>query len=241
MNYSSPSSMLLRAFAGLLLLTSMACNKKVPGELPCGCEPDPAVHKKGNGSQKLAICGTLSLPIDSTLSPAALVIAFLGQEPFGNYDIPELGPTKTMPFFSSSALQIESVGWRFSVSGSIKDLKGNLLVQIMDNKWYVYTNNVGKYNYDARGLEVFDKQGHISLSIDSKPSTMLRTSINVQGVVPMADNTVALYEIDRYFYPFNYGTPELNAVFEQYYQEWPIQPLFRYTGPNWQHARVSAG
>ena len=235
MKYTSPSSMLLRMLSSLLLLASMACNKKLPVGLPCGCEPVSAVYTKGNSSQKLAICGTLNLPIDSTLPPSDLVIAYLGQEPVGNYDIPELGPTKILPFFSSSALQIESVSWHFSVGASIKDLKGNLLVQMMDNKWYVNINNVGKYNYDATGLEVFDKQGHISLSIDSKAPS----SINIQGVIPMADNTVALYEMDRYFLPFNYGTPALDSVFELYYHQWPIQPLFRYTGPNWQHARLS--
>jgi hypothetical protein len=229
----------LQACYYLLLLASIACNKKLPGELPWGCDPEQAVYTKGNSSQKLAICGTLNLPIDFTLSPAALVIAYLGQEPFGNYDIPELGPTKIAPFFSSSALQIESVGWHFSVSASIKDLKGNLLVQIMDNKWYVNTKNVGKYNYDAKGLEVYDKLGHIYLSIDSSPPTTYRTSVNIEGVIPMADNTVALYEIDRFFLPFPYGTPALDSVLEQYYQQWPIQPLFRYTGPNWQHARLS--
>jgi hypothetical protein len=236
MKYSSPSSMLLRTLTSLLLLASISCNKKLPGELPCGCDPEQAVYTKGNSSQKLAICGTLNLPIDSTLSPADLVIAYLGQEPVGDYDIPELGSTKTLPFFNSSALQIESVGWHFSVSASIKDLKGNLLIQIMDNKWYVNTKNVGKYNYDAKGLEVYDKLGHISLSIDSKGPS----SVNIEGVIPMADNTVALYEIDRFFLPFPYGTPALDSVFEQYYQQWPIQPLFRYTGPNWQHARLSA-
>jgi hypothetical protein len=240
MKYTSPSSMLLRTLTSLLLLASMACNKKLPVGLPCGCEPEAAVYTKGNSSQKLASCGILNLPIDSTLSPAALVIAYLGQEPVGDYDIPELGSTKTLPFFSSSALQIESVGWHFSVSASINDLKGNVLVQIMDNKWYVNTDNVGKYNYDAKGLEVYDKQGHISLSIDSKPPTTYTTSVNIEGVIPMADNTVALYEIDRFFLPFPYGTPALDSVFEQYYQQWPIQPLFRYTGPNWQHARLSA-
>ena len=231
----------LRMSAGLLLFAFMACNKKLPVESPCGCEPDAAVYYKENISQKLAVCGTLDLPIDSTLTPAALVVAYLGIQPFGNYDIPELVFNPNLPFFSSSAIQIVAAGWRFSVNASIKDLKGNLLVQIMDNKWYVYTDHVGKYNYDAKGLEIFDKQGHISLSIDSKPSTRLLTSMTVQGVIPIGNNSVEFYNSNMYFPPFSYGTPELDAVFEQYYQAYPIQPLFRYTGPNWQHARISAG
>ena len=241
MKHPSPVHTLLRAFAGLLLLASIACNKKLPGELLCGCEPDHAADKKGNSSHRLAVCGTLDLPIDSTLTNAAIVSAYLGQVPWGTYDIPELGPTRTLGFFGSSAMEITSIGWHFNISATVKDLKGNLLVQIMDNKWFVYINNVGKYNYDDKGLEVFDKQGHISLSVDSKPPNSLSTSMTVEGIVPLADSTVAYYNSNRVVLPFPYGTPEENAFIDLYYQTFPIQPLFRYTGPNWQHARVTPG
>ena len=162
-----PSSItLLRAFAGFLLLGSLAC-KKLPNELPCGCDPNPPMYKKGAGPQKLAVCGTLTLPIDTTINYGIDIIVFVGIYN-AHETIPELKIHDSTNFFNDQFMQINSVHWDFSVNATIKDLYGNTLLQMMDNKWYVYSNNVGKYNYDAKGLELFDKQGHIAFSIDSR-------------------------------------------------------------------------
>jgi hypothetical protein len=234
------STPILRVFVVLLLLSSVAC-KKLPGELPCECDTNPPVYKKGGGPQKLAVCGTLNLPIDTTLNYWFDIIVFVGDYN-AHETIPELKLRDSTNFFNEPFMQINAVHWDFSVNATIKDLYGNALLQMMDSKWYVYTNNVGKYNYDAKGLEIFDKQGHIAFSIDSKnpPKDMFNSSLTVQGLFPLPDGTFLFAEtIDRNLpLYFSIATPEQKAEFDTAYSHFPIQPLFRYTGPNWQHARL---
>ena len=115
------SSLTLRTFAGLLLLSTMAC-KKLPDELPCGCEPDPPVYKKGGPSQPLAVCGTLRLFIDSTQSPGAFELAFLGSVQLGLYNFAELGLNATLRWGGNERLQVSSIGFRFSIDGAVTDL-----------------------------------------------------------------------------------------------------------------------
>src|SRR5690349_19280465 len=86
MPHTSPST--LRILASLLLLSSVAC-KKLPNELPCGCDPNPPVYKKGSGPQKLAPCGTLNLPIDTTINYGIDIIVFVGLDN-AHETIPEL-------------------------------------------------------------------------------------------------------------------------------------------------------
>jgi len=238
------STPILRVFAGLLLLSSVAC-KKLPGELPCECDSNPPVYKKGGGPQKLAVCGTLNLPIDST-DYLTDIIVFVGFYSVAHETVQELKLNPGTSFFNNSpiSLQIYGLHWYFSVNTTLKDRNGNTLLQMMDSKWYVYTNNISKYNYDARGLEIFDKQGHIAFSIDSRnPLTdMFGSSLTVQGLFPQPDGTFLFAEAEGegpqapFYLPS--GTPELNAIFDSVYNQYPIQPLFRYTGPNWQHARL---
>ena len=214
----------------------------MPGELPCGCEPDPPVYKKGANSQKPAPCGTLTLPIDTTINYGIDIIVFVGIAN-SHETIPELKLHTSTSFFDQPFLQITGLHWYFSVNTTVKDRNGNTLIQMMDSKWYVYTNNVSKYNYDAHGLELFDKQGHIAFSIDSKKSQsdMFGAALVVQGLFPQPDGTFMFAELTDGPLPPLYlpsGTPELNAIFDSVYNQYPIQPLFRYTGPNWQHARL---
>ena len=226
--------------AGLLLLSSLAC-KKLPGELPCGCDTNPPAYKKGAGPQKLAPCGTLTLPIDTVQKYPIDIIVFIGIA-IGQETIPEMRYHDSTNFSNDPSLQINALHWYFSVNATVKDLNGNTLMQMMDNKWYVYTNNVGKYNYDAKGLEIFDKQGHIAFSIDSKnPVGEGDPSLTIQGLFPSPDGTVVIAELTESGHNLilPYGTPELNAAFDSVYFQSPIQPLFRYTGPNWQHARLN--
>ncbi|HEY8972215.1 MAG TPA: hypothetical protein VIM64_24090 [Puia sp.] len=230
-------STILRMLAGLLLPSSMAC-KKLPGELPCECDTNPPMYKKGGGPQKLAVCGTLNLPIDTT-NYLIDIIAYVGYYSIAHETLPELNLHTSTSFFNdpSTSLQIYGLHWYFSVNTTLKDRNGNTLLQMMDSKWYVYTNNISKYNYDARGLEIFDKQGHIAFSITDDG-----TSLMVQGLFPQPDGTFLFAEVvgDGPLAPFYLpsGTPELNAIFDSVYNQYPIQPLFRYTGPNWQHARL---
>lgn len=239
MNYISSS--VLHIGASILLLSTLAC-KKIPGELPCSCEPDPPAYKKGSVPQKLAICGTLTLPIDTTINYGIDIIVFVGVYYVAHETIPELKLHDSTNFFNGPFMQINSVHWDFSVDATVKDLNGNTLLQMIDSKWYVYTNNVSKYNYDAKGMEIFDKQGHIAFSIDSKnPLTdMFGSSLTVQGLFPLPDGTFLFAETIESNLPlyFSIATPEQKAEFDSVYSHFPIQPIFRYTGPNWQHARL---
>ncbi|HVU58172.1 MAG TPA: hypothetical protein VHD83_24095 [Puia sp.] len=42
-------------------------------------------------------------------------------------------------------LRIEAIGRHFNINANITDLMGNPLIQVMDNKWLIYKDNVGKY------------------------------------------------------------------------------------------------
>ena len=244
-NYLRPSR-LITTMMLLLALGAVSCKKQLPESQLCTCDVasqgGEQLSKGGKTSTQLAICGVFDLPIPPNLDNGTTIEASLGIIPYGTYAYAELlvNPSVIEGFFSTPVLEAYTVNFKYFFSASIKDLKGNPLVDIKDNKWFVYIENVGKYNYDANGFEVYDKAGHISLSFDFMPGTRI-VNLRVQGVVPISSSTLEYY---AYNFPdpnqneFQYGTPALNKFFEYIYTTVPIQPIFRYSGPGWQHARL---
>jgi hypothetical protein len=169
---------------------------------------------------------------------ATSIAASLGYREYGTYTYAELLSNPSQGFFSSPVLEAHTADFKYFISASIKDLKGNPLVEIKDNKWFVYIENVGKYNYDATGFEVFDKAGHISLSFGFTYRAGL-VNLEVQGVIPTSGSTLEYYALAApSLIDFQYGTPALNKAFQDIYDIVPIKPIFRYQGSGWQHARL---
>jgi len=227
----------------IFALGAVSCNKHLPELQQCGCELDAQGNVKGGAkmTKELAICGVFDFAIGSNVTPATTIEASLGYVPYGTYVYAEILANPRQLFFSSPVLASYTADFKYFISASIKDLKGNPLVEIKDNKWFVYVRNVGKYNYDANGFEVFDKAGHISLSIDFRHPDAGFVNLEVQGVIPTTSSTLKFYDYNLFavnLIDFQYGTPALNQAFEDIYNGVPIKPMFRYEGSGWQHARL---
>ena len=231
----------------IFALGAVSCKKNLPGSKQCTCDVANQVgeqlSKEGGTSGKLAICGVFDLPLLPNLDRATTIEASLGLVPYGTYAYAELltTPSAIEGFFSTPVLEAYEANFKYFISASIKDLKGNPIVDIKDNKWFVYIENVGKYNYDANGFEVYDKAGHISLSFDFIQGEYT-VNLLVQGVVPISSSTLEYYALATRgqvgLVEYQYGTPALDKAFQYFYNAIPIKPIFRYSGPGWQHARL---
>ena len=228
----------------IFALAAVSCNKRIPDSQLCTCDVDShgnVISIKGaqtfNG---LAVCGVFNLPVDPTQGSSTTIIAELGFKVSGLYEYAELlaNPANRV-FFLVPDAEASTEDLKYFISASVNDLKGRPLVMIKDNKWFVYLENVGKYNYDANGLEVYDKAGHISLSLNFIVAGGYNDLV-VQGVIPDTDSTLEYYTYtENHYVDFKYRTPAEYQFFQYIYTTTPIQPIFRYTGPGWQHARLS--
>jgi hypothetical protein len=244
-NYFWPSR-LITAMIWVFTLGAVSCKKHLPESQLCTCDVSSQgseqFSKGGQVSSQLAICGVFDLPIPPNLDRGTTIEASLGIVPYGTYTYAELlsSSSSIQGFFSSPVLEAYTTDLKYFISASIQDLKGNPLVVIKDNKWFVYIENVGKYNYDANGFEVYDKAGDISFSFNFIQAKELINLI-VQGVIPTSSSTLEYYALN-FPYPnqteFQYGTPALDKAFQYIYNTIPIKPIFRYSGSGWQHARL---
>lgn len=226
----------------IFVLAAFSCNKHLPAPPGCTCDVnDQGVLQFGKAQtfNGLAVCGVFNLPIDPNDGRATNIIASLGWREFGFYEYAELLSDPNQGFFGYPNIEANTSDFNYFLSATINDLKGNPLVVFKNNQWFVYLENVGKYNYDSTGFELYDKAGHICLSFDFSV-TGGANNLLVQGVVPTSDSTLSFYTLSESVYiNFPYGTPASNQFFEYVYHTTPIEPIFRYTGPHWQHARLT--
>lgn len=185
----------------------------------------------------LETCGVFEFPIDSTLNGGTIVTTFLGLRSFGDYNLAEFYYSRG-PFggFTVCNLRAYILNWNFYVTGSIYDLKGNLVFEVQDNHWKVYRDAVRKFNYDSKGFEAYSKDGRIAISIDLNARSI--ASLWVRALVPCSSTTLGYFPDAEYFNNFPYGTPESDSVLNNLMIQYPISPMFRYTGRDWQHARL---
>ena len=230
----------------LVFLGTGSC-KKHSAEFPlCDCDTPAGQSggklEGGQASRKLAFCGEFNLTLAGITDNGTNIEASLGEVPYGTYAYAELLFNSNQGFFSSPVLESHTSNFKYYLSASIKDLNGNPMVEIKDNKWFVFVENVSKYNYDSSGFEVFNKSGEISLSFDFTKVNAGTVNLEVQGVVPISDSTMKFYnrrEFSPLFAVFRIGTPVLDKNFyDSFYVYEPIKPIFRYTGAGWQHARL---
>lgn len=186
----------------------------------------------------LAINGQFHFPIDSTLSNATIIVALLGNKELGQYNFSEIKNHQTQQLYPGCNLQMYIANLQYFISASIHDLNDNLILEIKDNKWRIYPNAVSKYNYDAKGFEVFDKTGRIALSIDFRlgnQHSKTTPTLYVQGVIPCKEHVLGFFQTSTFLPDFNYSSP---ADARQLYDSLPIKPMFRYLGNNWQGDRL---
>lgn len=227
----------------IFLVTGGSCSKMNP------VAPDPtlspttesatAAAKNGHARCKpggqLATSGEFDFTVDSTNQ---FIIAFLGQGGFGFMNYAELVYAPDHVFGMASACNFNEYIYHFKyhISTEIRDLQGRLIFSIDDNKWQVFRNAAGKFNYDDNGFEVYDKEGRIAFNFNFVNG--YSQSSYFQAIIPCTDTTLGYFPHDYVFTNLRYGTRELNRVFDSIYDARPIKPLFRYTGKDWQHSRL---
>ena len=237
----------IAAFSILMAAVGAGCSKTVPALKTT----DSATLQKDDqtttdnfgryacfkhGAQ-LEVKGVFDFPVDST---GSVFSGYLGGRAFGMYNWLEF-LISNPPFgtFDVCNLSAEIVDKKFVLNATIYDMHGRLLFEVHDNKWRVYPEAVRKYNYDSNGFEIYDKENRIAISIDANPPWHTG-SLFVQGIVPCTSTGLGFFSKAWATYDTDipYGTPALNKAFDHYYDSLAIQPLFRYTGKDWQHARL---
>jgi len=238
--------------AGLAMLSFVACNKMSPSlcqsttEGVVTADAAKTAARSGHGGcfpgQPLATSGEFSFPIDPSLSNAAEAVVVLGGGNNGEYNLDELRDHIKRGLAGacepgSHVLDTYILDLKYFITTTIYDLQGNLIFQAQDNKWQVFKNAAGKYNYDDHGFEVYDKFGQIALSIDFRVYR-IAPALFINGITPCSDSILWYYSPHEIFRRIPYGTKRLNRAFDLLYDSVPIAPLFRYTGKDWQHARL---
>jgi len=186
--------------------------------------------------QALATFGEFYWPIDSTQSNAVQIVVYLGYNADA-FNLGELRDRRRRLLASVCNLEFYTQDLQYFVSGSIYDLYGNLMFQVQDNKWKIIRNSILKYNYDDNGFELYDKAGRIALRIDVR-SPNYGPKIYCSVISPCTSTTLIYCAPLNFYLNVPYGTKALDRAFEQLYQSDPIPALFRYTGKDWQHARL---
>jgi hypothetical protein len=197
--------------------------------------------RSGSGNcfpgQPLAASGEFSWPIDPSLSNAAEAVVVLGGGNNGEYNLDELRDHRKRGLAGGCHLDTYILDLKYFITASIYDLHGNLMFQSQDNKWQVFKNAIGKYNYDDHGFELYDKAGRIALSIDFRVFR-IAPALYINGIMPCTDSTLFYYSPHEIFWNLPYGTKQLDRAFDRLYDSVPIMPMFRYTGRDWQHSRL---
>ncbi|HTI08245.1 MAG TPA: hypothetical protein VL832_06800 [Puia sp.] len=168
---------------------------------------------------------------------SAEAVVFLGSLANGEFNLDELRDSIKRTFAGTCNLTTYVVNLKYFITATIYDLHGNLIFLVQDNKWQIFKNSIRKYNYDDNGFEVFDKDGRIAMSIDFR-TFRIAPALYVKGIIPCTSSSLTYYSPEDFFLNVAYGTRELNRAFDNLYNSYPIQPLFRYTGNDWQHARL---
>jgi len=246
------SSGRLSAAMIVLFLTSLACNKMSPALRQSTAEGAVSADGAKNTAQSrsahcapgqpLATSGEFYWPIDPTLPNYAEAVVVLGGANNGEYDLIELRDhikrgLAGACYPRSQVMTTYILDLKYFITASIYDLHGNLLFQAQDNKWQVFKNAAGRYNYDDNGFELYDKSGQIALSIDFKVYRVA-PALFINGITPCDDSILYYYSPHEIFSNIPYGTRQLDREFGHLYNSAPIAPLFRYTGKDWQHARL---
>lgn len=187
--------------------------------------------------RELATSGTFNFPIDSSVTNSAELVSLLGSMMFGFYDVPLSIRSYLHPMDTECNFNVKIYQYNFLVSANVYDLHGDLVFQVNDNKWRIFRDDVRKYNYDAKGFEVYDKSDQIVMSIDFRP-ILGEPAVVVQAVLPCTASILGYYPSTNFLSNIPYGTPALNRAFDHLYDSIPIQPMFRYTGKDWQHSRL---
>ena len=182
----------------------------------------------------LQTCGEFVFLIDSTNVD---ITSFLGNRQAGVYVYPELkfAPDNVFPFFNTCNFTGYIYHFRHHLTTQIYDLRGRLILDVQDNKWQLFRNAAGKFNYDTNGPEVYDKEGRIAFHLNFVNGDL--QSLFYEGIIPCGSSTLSYYTFNFNF-SMPFGTPALNAAFDHLYDSVPLHPLFRYTGKDWQHSRL---
>ncbi len=114
------------------------------------------------------------------------------------------------------------------VTMTIYDAQKNLIAEVDSNKWRINKNLVSKFNFDEKGLEIFDNKGRIALSID----ILFNNTIQIQGLIENDVQVLYLTENGALF-----TTPNENEGIVNFLKRDPYRQLFKYTGKKWHGVR----
>jgi len=95
--------------------------------------------------------------------------------------------------------------FKYHISTEVRDLHGNLILSIDDNKWQVHRIAAGKYNYDDNGFEVYDKEGRIAFNLNFTISSGTQWSF-FRGIIPCTATQLGYYPDHYFFANLPYGT-----------------------------------
>lgn len=228
----------------ILLIATVGCNKMTPeirNAVPVTTQSESQTAtsaKNGHGHIKPGTPLETSGVFNFSIHPEnQLIIAILGSHRSGFYPFAELKhtPNHIFPLDYVCDLTVYIQQLTYHVTTDVKDLHSRLLLRVLDNKWRVFRDSVGKYNYDDKGFEVYDKDGHIAFNVNLVDGSTQKIYIN--GIIPCTSTSLGYYS-PSFASDVPFGTPALDKAFDHLYDSLPIRPLFRYTGKNWQHARL---
>lgn len=183
--------------------------------------------------------GSFSFPLDKGLGNGALISPYLGNRSLGLYNYVEIKDQQSVDMGGAVDISLQIAKNSYFINALIRDLDDNIVVQIVNNNWRIYKNAVSKYNFDDKGFEVFDNTGRIVMSFDFRKDNKSGniTTLFIQGFTQYPDGSVGFFPSTNFFDHIKLEDPS-HAAMRQFYDKSPIEPLFKYFGPDWQHVRL---
>jgi hypothetical protein len=123
-------------------------------------------------------------------------------------------------FFGVSKLKVELVDGVAMVSADVRDDKGTLIGEIVQNTWMVKPDKTWDFNYNANALEVKNPQGRIVLQVKVLPDTIQIQGEwwNAQGdgarLLKVPEGGMKIIKFGRDSNPDDDSWPKIEAIFK---------------------------
>lgn len=126
-------------------------------------------------------------------------------------------------------LTFDVINNKLVMSLKVYDLNGDMIVDIINNHWYRYQNNTGKFNYDSRGFEIFDKKGDLVFNVNMFSNNKMK----MQGYLIDRNHHFILVGGQQFDVTWNWGEiPNASELFTIINHN-KIKQIFNYNEKNY--------
>jgi hypothetical protein len=181
-------------------------------------------------SKENALTGKIDLRLSGLKLDDQIIRRFGGEEgatAINSYSQMIQWKPKFISVGQEDLIKVRIVDNKMVISLTWYNLKGEWIVEIVDNFWRRNPTNTGKFNYDDKGFEVVDNQGNIALNLNFRK----QNEIIIQGYIYTPQNGLIAIGGKNGVYVPKKTDNDVSII--QKMKEIQIIQLFEYSGEGW--------